>query len=213
MKRPFLKVALIPAVALLLFASGCNLVDSPDTDAALGNGPPIVIQEEFCVTFSEYRTTGTFESEIVAEEFAAEISAWLDANGVTDPNIIKIRQIFQSGGRIVLGAPYSGHPWDITSSVDVLRLDIPDEAQMWLRTQTVTLPDDIVDPGYVPRFRFRGVKTINRALEDLAAGGAPELQVTMVTTDVDPEPSVSDPLVFTWDACVNVIVVYFEDKY
>jgi hypothetical protein len=213
MRKPFLKVALIPAVLLLVFASGCNLVDSPDTDAALGNGPPIVIQEEFCVTFSEYRTSGTFQSEIVAEEFAAQISAWLDANGVLDLNIIKIRQIFQSGGRIVLPQGYTGHPWDITSAVTIQREDIPDEPQEWLRAQTVTLPDDLLDPGYVPRFRFRGVKTINRALEDLAAGGDPMLRVTMVTTDVDPEPSPSDPLVFTWDACVNVICVYFEDKY
>jgi hypothetical protein len=211
MRKPFLKVALIPAVLLLAFASGCNLVDSPDTDAALGNGPPIVLQEEFCVTFEEYRTTGTFQSEIVAEEFAAQISAWLDANGVLDENIIKIRQIFQSGGRIVLSEPYMGHPWDITSAVTIQRDDIPDVAEEWLRTQTVTLPDDIVDPGYVPRFRFKGVKTVNRALEDLAAGGDPMLRVTMVTTDVDPEPSVSDPLVFTWDACVNVIVVYFAE--
>jgi hypothetical protein len=204
MKKPFLTVALIPAVLLLVFASGCNLVESPG--ANLDNDASIVLQEEFCVSFNEYRTTGTFESEVVCEDFADDILAWLDANDITYSDICSI---FMSGGRIVLNEPYNGHPWDITSKTNLRRDDIHDTGgnNPFLRTQTVTIPSDVDGDGYMPRFYHRGVRKVNRALEDLVAGRDPILTVTMKNTDVDPEPSVSDPLVFSWDACISVVVV------
>ena len=201
MKKPFLKVALIPAVVLLAFASGCNLVDSPganlDTDASL------VLQEEFCVQFNEYRTTSDFTDD-ASTLYATQILAWLEDNNV---NLDEICSIFQSGGRIVLAEPYSGHPWDITSKIHVMRTDIYDEFHPYLRPQTVTLPGDIAGDGYVPSFHYRGVRKINRALEDLIDGGMPTLSFVCWFTKVDPEPSVVDPLVFSWDACITVTVV------
>jgi hypothetical protein len=72
----------------------------------------------------------------------------------------------------------------------------------------VTIPEDICGPkGYKPRFDSQGVKLVNRALEDLVGGGDPVLVATMVHTDVDPEPSVSDPLVFSWKACIDIMAI------
>lgn len=201
MKKPFLKVALIPAVFLLVFASGCNLVDSPG--ANLADESSVVLQEEFCVQFDEYRTDSEFTDD-VSDLYAAQILAWLDAE---DVNLDDICSIFQSGGRIVLAEPYQGHQWDITSKIHVKRTDIYDEFHPYLRPQTVTLPDDIMDPGYVPSFHYRGVRKVNRALEDLVDGGMPGLSFVMWFTKVDPEPSTVDPLVFSWDACITVTVV------
>jgi hypothetical protein len=201
MKKPFLKVALIPAVVLLVFASGCNLVESPGANMAADAS--LVLQEEFCVQFDEYRTSSDFTDD-VTDLYAAQILAWLEAN---DVELDDVCSIFQSGGRIVLVEPYSGHPWDITSKIHVKRTDIYDDFHPYLRPQTVTLPGDIAAPGYNPSYHYRGVRTINRALEDLVDGGNPTLSFWAWFSRVDPEPSEVDPLVFSWDACIEVTVV------
>ena len=205
MKKPFLKVALIPAVVLLVFASGCNLVESPGANL---EETSVVLQEEFCVQFDEYRTSSEFTDD-VTDIYAEAILDWLAAEGVVLEDICSI---FQSGGRIVLAEPYTGHPWDITSKIHVKRTDIYDEFHPYVRPQTVTLPDDIAGSGYVPSFHYRGVRKLNRALEDLVDGGYgatsyPSLSLVMWFTKVDPEPSTVDPLVFSWDACITVTVV------
>lgn len=201
MKKPFLKVALIPAVLLLAFASGCNVIEAPG-GANLDDDASLVLHEQFCVQFDENRQSGTFESEIVCDQFQDEILQWLADNNV---NLSDICSIFMSGGEICL-KPYQGHDWDITSKVKIKRLDIWDGPQTLLHSQTVTIPDSF-DPCYRPSFGYRGVRLVNRALNDLVQGGNPVLQVSMIYTDVDPEPSPSDPLIFSWCACIDIVAV------
>jgi len=205
MKKPFLKVALIPAVLLLVFASGCNLVESPSS-ASLAKDASLVLQEEFCVTFDVVMTAAENDFVVVADEFATDILAWLGAN---DVDLDDICSIFQSSGRIVLAEEYSGHDWDFTAMIKLKRLDIYDDYRLYLRNQTVRIPDQIAGDGYVPRFAFRGVRVVNRALTDLVEGQMPVLSahLKLVDSDIDPEPSEMDPLIFSWDACVNVVAV------
>lgn len=204
MRKGFIKVALIPAVALLVFASGCNVTDSP-TDANF-HGSKFVLYEKFCVTFDEHRASlNSGTSEIVCDQFATDINQWFADNNV-DPSDVCL--IFQSGGKMKLGAPYEGsHDWDITSKVMIERVDINDGPKVYLRTQTVTVPDDLEGWGEFPRFDFWGVLLVDRALGDLVDGGNPVLKVTLKYTDVDPEPSESDPLDFSWQACVDIVAV------
>lgn len=201
MRKPFLKVALIPAVLLLVFASGCNLVDSPG--ANFSDNGSLVLKEQFCVTFNEFRTSGNFESSIVCDQFNAQIAQWLADNNVDPAKVRKIFMFMQSG--VICLNSNQGHPWDITSKVKIKRMDIPEATQNLLRTQTVTIPDSF-DPCYSPRMVYRGVRVVNRALGDFVDGGAPLLRLTMAALDVDPEPTPQDPLVFSWDACIEVLV-------
>ena len=212
MKKDFLKVALIPAVVLLVFASGCNLTNDTPSSANL-SGDKIVLYETFCVEFDTYQTGVPFVDPPISPLYAEEINAWLDANNV-DRN--DITHIFQSGGRILDCDPPSSpaHDWDITSKVTIRREDIADGPKTYVRTMTVTVPDDLEYRGVYPRFGYYGVQLVNRALWDLVEGGDPVLWVEMVGTDVDPEPSEADPLTFCWQACVKIVVVvetYYGD--
>ena len=202
MRKRFLTIALVPAVLLLAMASGCNMVDSP---SATLDTEDYVIKEEFCVTFNENRTSGNFQSEIVCDQFRTDIEAWIAGAGVQYSDICKI---MTNDVRICLPT-YEGHDWDVTSKVNIERLDINDGPHTLLKLQTVTIPDTYDQDGFCkkPKSNYRGIRVINRALEDLVAGGNPLLQVTMAMTDVDPEPSQNDPLVFSWDACVTVLAV------
>lgn len=202
MKNQLVRIALVAVVASVVFAAGCNPVDTSSPN--LGQSQ-VVLHDRFCVRFDENRTTGEFESEVVCDQFATQIQAWLANNNVASGDV---KKIFMSGGRIKLAGEFTGHAWDITSSVRIKRTDIADGPVTFLKEQTVTIPDDIDgSKGYKPRFDSHGVKLVNRALEDLVDGGDPVLVVTMKSTDVDPEPSGSDPLVFSWEACVDIMAI------
>jgi hypothetical protein len=211
MKKPFLRVALIPAVLLLVVASGCKVIETPDANLAETS---IVLHERFCLQFDENRESGTFASEVVCDQFQDDILQWLSDNNV---DLDMLCSIFMSGGQICL-KPYTGHDWDITSKVMIERLDIADGPEELLKKATVLLPDGFYDESgksargsaegcYSPSFEYRGVRIVNRALEDLVQGGNPSLKVTMASTDVDPEPSAADPLIFSWCACIDIVAV------
>jgi hypothetical protein len=194
--------AAIACVVLLLSASGCKVIDPTDANF---HKSKLVLYDHFCVQFDENRTTGTFASEVVCDQFATMINEWLDGKGVDREDI---KQIYMSGGKIKEGDPYEGdHRWEVTSAVNIWRTDIDDGPAQLLRNQTVRIPRSIDGHGYTPRFRMKGVKLVDRALQDLVDGGNPALMVQMVYTDVDPEPSDADPLVFSWQACIEVVAV------
>ena len=196
-------IPLIISITILLLAAGCNIVDT--NQVASFSRAKIVLNEEFCVRFDENRTTGRFEKEVVCNQYAKMISEWLEANDL-DPGDIK--HIRMKGGIIREGVEFQGtHRWDITSSVYIKRRDLGKRPKQFLRSQTVTIPDDIEGDGYKPRLNPDGVKVVNRALTDFVDGDEPVLILKMVATDVDPEPSESDPLIFSWDACIEVMAI------
>ena len=202
MKKRLSGIPLSLFVVLLVFAAGCNMVDSPAPDLSKSK---IVLRDKFCVRFDEDRDSGKFEKEIVCDQFAAMIHQWLEDNNVDGDDIT---HIFMTGGRITEGDDFKGpHGWDITSSVYIKRADIKDGPRRFIKNRTVDIPDDIDGRGFRPRFDRKGVKLVNRALRDLVDGGDPVLVVKMVSTDVDPEPSSSDPLIFSWDACINITAI------
>jgi hypothetical protein len=206
MGRQLVRYALVAAVGVVAMSAGCNVVDSPSENLHLSE---VVLHEKFCVRFDENRTTGDFESEVVCDQFATLINQWLADNDVTSEDV---EGIFMSGGRIKLAGDFSGHAWDITSSVRIRRADIADGPSRFLKEQTVTIPGEIGgDRGYKPSFDGAGVRLVNRALQDLVKGCDPVLVVTMRNTDVDPEPRVDDPLVFSWDACINITAIVDSD--
>ena len=194
------RFALIPIALSALVIVGCNMVDSP-TEPSKTFGTA-VIYHQFCVSFSENRTSGAFQSEIVCDQFQEQILEWLDGKDIA---LSDVCSLFMVGGKICLG-PYEGHDWSVSSAVKIKRTDVPDDYSTLLRLQTVTIPDTF-DPCDRPSFAFRGVGTVNKALRDLVHGGNPVLRVAMAWTDVDPEPSGNDPLVFEWEACLDIVGV------
>jgi hypothetical protein len=224
MKKVFGTIALIPAVALLVFAGGCNPLGgssssspSPDDD----NGGMIFV-DEICVNFSENRTSLEGGTVAVVDDFKAQVVAKLTEHGLLngdDSDDDDVR-IFMSGGRILLRGVYSGHDWDCTFNTCIERTDISHGPRELTRLATVTVPDDIAEPGWRPRFNRYGVRVVNRALADCLRsdddddsddGSDPKLAITMKVTSSNPEPSPEDPLVFSWKACITVMTVVDDD--
>jgi hypothetical protein len=179
------------------------MVDTPTQPNASGGA--LILVETFCVQFDENRTTGTFASEVVCDQFQDDILAWFAGKGIS---LECVDAIFMIGAQIKCVSFQGSHDWDVTSSVTLKRTDISDGPKTFLTSQTLTIPDECDAPYYYrPRLGLGGVLLVNRALNDLVHGGSPVLVATMEATDVDPEPSVSDPLTFSWKACVTITAI------
>ena len=201
MHRRFMSLAVL-AAAMFLLAVGCNVVDTTEPNI---NSNGVVFMQEFCVELDENRTTDSFEKEVVCDQYAAQIAQWMADNDLEPGDVTNI---FMMGGRIEEAAPFQGsHAWEFLSSVYIKRQDLGDHAQRFVVHDNVTVPDDIDGAGYQPRFDHHGVRVVNQALRDFVDGGNPILVVKMVGSDVYPAPSDSDPLVFSWRACVDVMAV------
>jgi hypothetical protein len=201
--KSFKKFALVPAVALLLFGSGCNMVDTPTQPNE--NFGALILVETFCVEMAEDRTSGNFSSAVVCDQFKDDILNWFSSKGIS---LDCVDAIFMIAAKIKCVSFQGSHSWDITSSTSIKRTDISDGPKTLLTSQTLTVPNECDAPYYYrPKLGLYGVLLVNRALNDLVNGGDPAMVVEMKATDVDPEPSVNDHLTFTWQACVTVTAI------
>lgn len=200
MKRSFATIVLIPVICLLVVSNGCQLFDpGANFKKGGGKGPKsLVWKDTFCIEFTEFRTSSSFATSLVASQLKTDIIAKLQKDGVLD----RIDNIRMSGGSVRLVGKVD-HDWDITSRVDIKRTDIVDGPRTLVNESTVSLKG--LKKAENVDLNNTGVNIVNRALEELVAGGNPVLVVDMVGSSVAPEPSVSDPLEFTWRACIEVL--------
>jgi hypothetical protein len=199
MKREFARIALVPAICLLVFANSCQLGDPLDANFAKG-GNQLVFKDKYCVQFDEVRTSVPFATEVVSDQFATQVLASLAQAGLTADDIKSMRM---TGGSVALKGKLSGHDWEITSRVDVKRQDGVFPFEPLVHEETVLLKG-LKGKGLKVSLNQEGVNFVDEALADLINGGNPVLLVKMVGTNVVPAPSPQDPMIFTWQACIEV---------
>lgn len=206
MKHKILLLSLLASVCALVLMSGCVYNDITGE---------VVLTEKICVNFSEYRESPTLESTVVSEKFRDRLFELLDKYDAELEDIVSIGVV---GGSYKVAKPsMSGHDWTITAAVTVKRQDDPMGP---VTDGPATLMNTTVQPLYeakakpVPAdLQAAGVAVINRALEDLKEGGDPRLILTLVGGNITPAPSPSDPLEFSWLACVTFQIVVDVDMY
>lgn len=201
------KILVLTVVAAsLAIVSGCQLFDTTSPNLAKKGRPGnLVFKKEFCVSFDELQTSGSFSSQVVCDQLKADILNYLAKGSVGD----KVAVIRMSGGVIKVTGNTGDHDWEVTAAVEIKRQDDPsgpvtDGPSTLVNSSTVTLRGLKKDQPMAD-LNSMGVNVVNRALEDLLAGDDPRLVVTMMGASVDPEPSPLDPLDFTWRACIELI--------
>lgn len=177
---------------LLAMGSGC-VFDHSD----------VVINEKVCVTLDEYQTTGTFESFVVCDQFKQKLLEALDENDLEMDDVKRIKM--KEGTFKTLSV--EPHDWRVTADINIARQDIENgpyddgpESFTSFKNQSLRAlrghPEDA-------DLHQKGVKLVNRALESLLDGEDPRLVLLVKNESVVPTPSVSDPMQFTFKACVE----------
>jgi hypothetical protein len=200
MKKSVFAGLALSAACLLALASGC-VYDSLSSQ--------VVVTEKVNVVFKEYREGPSIGSVVVADQFKMRLEDILEDNGA---KLSDIQSITMVAGEYKVAMPsMAAHDWTVSGVVTMRRQDDPMgpvtegpatfvnmTSQSLIAAKAKPIPADL---------NSAGVAVVNHALTDLKNGGDPRLIVEMVSDNIVPAPSPSDPLEFSWLAQVTFQVV------
>lgn len=196
MKNTISAVFAAVALCLLLGGPGCVLEEKVIE---------IVLKGETCAEFQENHDSEEFTTPVTID-YAERIDDILEDNDLGRSDIKRAK---------VMSATYQvtdfdhTHDWSISGYITVENLtgggpetvvNYTDQSLIAAQPAPVTASLDA-----------DGVLVINQALQDYLDGGYPTLRFTVQNGSVDPSPSPSDPIVFTWEACIKIHVSYQEE--
>jgi hypothetical protein len=201
--RKFAFVA-APVALIVALAAGC-VYDSLSSQ--------VVVTDKVVVQFKEYRESPSIGSAVVADDFRTRLLDILDQNNAKIEDVQDITMV--SGTYKVASPSKAAHDWTVTGKVTMRRQDDPngpvtDGPADFVNLTSQSLAAAKTKP--VPaNLNSAGVAIVNDALDDLLQGADPRLVVEMVSDNIVPAPSPSDPLEFSWLAEVTFQVVINVD--
>jgi hypothetical protein len=180
---------------------------------ALG-GPGCILEEKVievvltgstCAVFVENHDTENFTTPVLLD-YANEIDEILMDNGLSRDDIAMAK---------VMSATYQvtsfdhSHDWTISGVITVEWVGASAaETIVSYTAQSVEAAEPVPVQASLDA---DGVQVINDALADYLNGGYPMLRFEVVNGDVSPTPSEADRLVFTWESCIKVHILYQEE--
>ncbi len=194
MKTRFLVPLLLLLVAFALSGSNC-LLDEKVLE--------IVYFQKTCVDFEENEDSEVFTTPATMD-YADELDDVLSNNEISKSDVNSARIV--SASYMVTDFSHT-HDWDITGEITVRRVDTAGAAvtlvtytgQSVLAALNNSVPA-ILDPA--------GVELLNDALEDYITDAAdPVIEFSVENGNVNPNPSVTNMLVFDWRGCVAIHIV------
>jgi hypothetical protein len=160
----------------------------------------IVLNDENCETFAESHISENFTTPQIIY-LGSELDDLLEDNEVSREQIL---DAFLVSASYEVKEFTQDHPWDLAGMISVERLDIMDSPDTLVIYSNLTVSDAIIDEKTYVELHEDGVAKVNEAMDDYIAGMHPILRVTIINGDVEPDPSVSDPIDFTWEFCLFI---------
>lgn len=204
MKRTILAMFALSIGAVLLMANGC-VYDSLRSE--------VVVTEKVVVQYTEYRESPDIGSAVVADTWRQRLLDKLDDYGAKIEDVKSISVV--SGEYKTTMPSKAAHDWMVTGKVTVRRQDDPMGPVTAGPADFVNMTNQSLNAAKgkpIPAsLNSAGVAVIDAALQDLLMGGNPRLIVEMVSDNVVPAPSPSDPLKFSWLAMVTFQAVVDVD--
>jgi len=206
-----INIMLVAALALILTAPGCKILDEKTLD--------VILNSEACAGFSQNSVSENFE-DVAVIDIQDELNDAIDNNGysksdVTDATIV--------GASVGVTSFTQAHDWIISGQivVEYLIIDtsIPDTTvanQAILLNYTSQSVQAALGQKIPVPLTDNGVDVLQQALDQFLADAVlpPQKAVLRFTvqngsarTPQDDPPSPSDPIVFDWMACINIHVV------
>jgi hypothetical protein len=179
---------------VLVAGSGCNILE----DKVL----QIVLSEDACAEFLASETTDNWTKTAVID-YGQEISDILAENDYarTDLEAITLTSAFYGVTQY-----NGGTNWVISGVIRVRRTDA-DATPAEQNYVTITNYSQVSIPAALDKklqadLNQAGVGLLNQALADFLIGDNPilEFQIESLSADISPDPSVANPMMFTWKA-------------
>lgn len=166
----------------------------------------IVFSGETCADFEEDHATGNFTSESVLA-YGEEIDDILEDNDLDRSDIARA---FVMGGSYEVTSFSHSHDWTVGGSIFVERqggVADPDTLLKYTSQSILGALDNQIWAELHPD----GVEILNEALEDFLGGANPILRFTVENGTTVPAPNASDRIVFDWQTCIKMHLIYVEE--
>ncbi len=167
----------------------------------------VVLSDSTCAGWYEYHTSASYVNDATLD-YASEIDRILADNDLSRDDLVSAH---------VVNVTYEltdfshTHDWEVTGYVTVERSDIADGPAQVFEYTDETISVAKVGTVVNAPLTEGGVGILNRALADYIEGGNPVLVFRVSNSGVSPSPSVSDPIQFTWQACIYIQVITTMD--
>jgi hypothetical protein len=165
----------------------------------------VVVKGETCIEFFEDHETQEYTTPVTVD-YAQKIADILEEEGLSRSDIVEAK---------VMGATYQVtafdhiHDWRISGDITAEHLGNGGPSTIIAYTNQSLIA---AQPAPIAaHLDAAGVSVVNEALQAYIDGGSPMLRFEVNNGIVDPEPDESDRLVFTWEACIALHVVYREE--
>jgi hypothetical protein len=188
------RLTLAVLLCLLAVGSSCVLEDKVID---------IVVTGTTCVEFPENHDSENFTTPMTLD-YGSEIGQILEDNEVSREDIVSAH---------VVSASYEvtqfahDHDWVVSGTITVERVDTGGNPQVIIDYTSQSIQAAMGDKIY-PELEPAGVDVLDQALADFLDGYDPVLRFTVQNGSVDPDPSPQDRIVFVWEACVVLHLVY-----
>jgi hypothetical protein len=166
----------------------------------------LVVTNESCADFTEDAIAALFVTPATVD-YGNEINQALEDNNVSREDIVTARVVSASYGVTSFSQT---HDWQVSGAITVERNDKSDGPSTLINYTDQSIADALGKMLPVD-LNSDGVGLLDRALSDFIAGGDPILTLKVNNGGVSPLPSVSDPIRFTWQACIVVHIVTKKD--
>ncbi len=187
---------LLLAAVLMVSLSSCQLMKEKKID--------LVLKGEVSTEFSYNDTNEVYQSEAEVE-FTQEIADML-ADADLSPS--DIDSVFVVGVEYGVTAFDGTHDWAISGNINIQQ---DAGAFIPLVTYDSQSVQEALDQRLPQTLEAGGVDVINDALQSFIAGGSPVLRLQIENGNVDPSPTVGDPIVFAWKIWLTVQVLAEEE--
>ena len=174
-------------------------------------GPGCIVEDRVVEVVLTGETCAEFHEEHQSEEYVTPVTIdyWRLVDEVLEDNDLDRSDIASAK---VMSASYQviefdqSHDWTISGYITAGLVGGGDAERVITYTDQSLLAamPEAVPAGLVGA----GVDVVNEALQAYLDGGSPVLEFEVRNGSVKPAPSTQDPLVFTWEACIKIHILY-----
>jgi hypothetical protein len=204
MKRSLVLLGAVALVGLLVCLSGCVLHTRTLT---------IVVTDFVCTGFYENHDNENYTDDVVTvdETFFQDLDNILADNDLTKDDVESV-EVVGAYYQVTDGPDYG--PWTVSGKVWIIVDEGPRIPIISYQSIHVTGP--MAAPVRVNTVQA-GLDALNGALEEYLAEPSPldypmiEFVADRETGDIDPTPTIDEPLIMTWDGCLSMRVDFTEE--
>jgi hypothetical protein len=194
MKRFIAAMSMTLLLCLVIGGSGCILEEKIIE---------LVLTNETSADFAVLDSSDSWNDPFTLSNYGDDLDEALEDAGYSRSDI---KSATLMAGHYGVTEFSHGHDWDLTASITVERTDVPSGVATLIDYGTESV-QGLLGQKKAASLNAAGVTIINDALTDFINGANPTLVFTLVSDNIEPDPSPTDKIEFDWRGWITIQIL------